>query len=147
MTDSALILEHSIEVEVSTPFAWQFRTDVATWNDPPATFQLDGAFVEGSRGTTLVPGREPVSWYIRQVVPERLFVIEIPLEGATLAFEWHFSALMARRTKLTQRIVLRGTDAAVYSRQIEEGFGATLQDGMKSIGSQMVAALEARWFS
>jgi hypothetical protein len=140
MIDSLLILEHSIEVEVSTPFAWQFRTDVANWNDPPATFQLDGPFVEGSRGSTLVPGHEPVRWYIREVVPERLFVIEISLEGATLAFEWHFSALLARRTKLTQRIVLHGTNAAAYSRQIEEGFGVTLPDGMKRIGSEMVAA-------
>jgi hypothetical protein len=144
MTDSPLILEHSIEVEVSTPFAWQFRTDVANWNDPPATFQLDGPFVEGSRGSTLVPGHEPVCWYIREVVPQRLFVIEIPLDGATLAFEWHFTALLARRTKLTQRIVLRGTNAAAYSRQIEEGFGATLPDGMKRIGREMVAA-EGFW--
>ncbi len=42
MSESELVLEHSIETDVSVSFAWKYRTDIATWNDPPATFQLNG---------------------------------------------------------------------------------------------------------
>ena len=38
MDEIALQLEHSVEAEVSTAFAWTFRIDVANWNDPPAKF-------------------------------------------------------------------------------------------------------------
>jgi len=36
MDDIELIAEHSVEVAVSLDFAWRFRTDIATWDDPPA---------------------------------------------------------------------------------------------------------------
>jgi len=49
-------LEYSVEADVSPEFAWKFRTDVATWNDPPATFALEGPFETGARGTTILPG-------------------------------------------------------------------------------------------
>jgi hypothetical protein len=92
MADASLVLEHSVEADVSAAFAWKFRTDVTTWSDPPATFLLDGSFVEGARGTTLMPGREPMAWWIRDVRPGRSFAIEMPLDGATLRFEWYFGA-------------------------------------------------------
>jgi hypothetical protein len=53
MSGSALQLEHSINAEVSPEFAWNYRTDIANWNDPPARFTLVGPFIAGSRGTTL----------------------------------------------------------------------------------------------
>jgi hypothetical protein len=52
MNGIALQLEHSIAAEVSPEFAWKYGTDIATWNDPPARFELDGPFIAGSRGTT-----------------------------------------------------------------------------------------------
>ena len=140
MSDVALRLEHSVEADVSPAFAWTFRTDVANWSDPPATFVLEGPFVEGSRGTTLLPGQEPVRWRIREVLPGRSFVIEMPLDRATLCFEWRFEALADHRTKLTQRIVLSGSNAETYARQVETGFGPTLADGMNRMASDMVAA-------
>ena len=89
--DIALVLEHSIEVDVSPTFAWNFRTEIANWSDPPATFLLDGPFAEGAQGTTVVPGQESLAWWIREVQTGRSFVIEMPLDRATLRFEWHFS--------------------------------------------------------
>jgi hypothetical protein len=53
LTEDELVLEHSIETDVTAAFAWKCRTDIATWNDPPATFLLDGPFAEGAQGTTL----------------------------------------------------------------------------------------------
>ena len=69
MANTPLVLEHSIEADVSPAFAWTFRTDITTWSDPLATFQLDGPFAEGSRGLTLMPGQEPLAWWIRDVRP------------------------------------------------------------------------------
>jgi len=60
VADEDLVIEHSIEADVSPSFAWKFRTDIATWHDPPATFLLDGPFAEGSSGKTLMPGQEPL---------------------------------------------------------------------------------------
>src|SRR5262245_60631055 len=74
--DVALVLEHAVEADVSLAFAWKFRTDVANWNDPPARFEIDGPFLDGTRGTTFLPGQQPLTWWVRDVVPKRSFVIE-----------------------------------------------------------------------
>jgi hypothetical protein len=42
MKNIACQLEHSVEAEVSPSFAWNWRTDIENWDDPPAQFQLDG---------------------------------------------------------------------------------------------------------
>lgn len=135
-----LVLEHSVEADVSLTFAWNYRTDIATWSDPPATFQLDDPFVEGARGTTLMPGQAPLSWWIRDVHEERSFAIEMPLDRATLRFEWHFDAVSDRRTKLTQRVILSGSNSGAYRQEVEVGFGANLAAGMERIARSMVAA-------
>jgi hypothetical protein len=143
MSEIALRLEHSVETKVSPAFAWTFRTNVANWNDPPATFALEGAFAAGARGRTMVPGREPVHWRIAAVRPGESFVIEVALDRATLTFEWRFEPLSEHRTRLTQVIVLAGENASAYAQQIEAGFGQTLRDGMNRISAEMAAA-EAR---
>ncbi len=143
MDDEPLILEHSIEEDVSLAFAWRFRTDIATWNDPPATFLLDGPFAEGSRGTTLMPGQDPLPWWIRDVRTGRSFAIEMLLDRATLRFEWHLRAVSERRTTLTQRIILSGCNTATYRQQVEAEFSKSLGAGMERIAASMVAAESA----
>lgn len=140
MADSPLVLEHSIDADVSPAFAWTFRTDITTWSDPPATFQLDGPFAEGSRGLTLMPGQEPVAWWIRDVRHGHSFAIEIPLDQATLRFEWHLGAVSERRTKLTHRVILTGHNMETYRKQVEIGFGANLVAGLEKMAQSMVAA-------
>ena len=140
MGDAVVVLEHSVEMDVSLTFAWRFRTDVANWVDPPATFVLDGPFAAGAQGTTLAPGQEPRHWRVGEVVPERSFVVDVPLDRAIVSFEWRFEALAERRTRLSQRIVLSGPNAAAYREQTEVGFGATLALGMEKIASDLVAA-------
>ena len=140
MDDIACQLEHSVEAEVSPSFAWSSRTDVRTWDDPPARFQLDGPFANGSWGTTVFPGREPVRWQIRDVRRGAAFIIEVPLDGAAIAFEWSFDAMSNHRTRITQRIVLRGPDAKAYVNQVQAGFGSTLADGMKRIADALERA-------
>jgi hypothetical protein len=133
-------LEHLIEAEVSPEFAWKYRTDIATWNDPPARFVLDGPFIAGARGTTLLPGQEPLRWSISEVRPCESFVLEMQLDRAMLTFEWRFDALPEHRTKMTQRIVLSGDNSAAYADQVEAGFKPGLADGMKRLVTEMVAA-------
>src|SRR2546426_517750 len=88
MNDVVYQVEHSVEAPVSPAFAWDWRTDVRNWDDPPAQFQLDGPFAAGSWGTTRLPGQEPLRWQIRDVQPGKSFVMEMPLDRATLSFEW-----------------------------------------------------------
>ena len=140
MTDIGCELEYSVEVAVSLAFVWDWRTDVRTWDDPPAQFRLDGPFAAGSWGTTSFPEREPVRWQIREVDPGSSFIIDAPLDGATLSFEWRFEGLSERRTKLTQRILLSGENAASYVAQVRAGFGSNLPDGMNRIAAAIVAA-------
>jgi hypothetical protein len=140
MRDIVLQLENSVDTAVSLEFAWKYRTDIANWNDPPAQFFLDGPFTAGSRGTTLLPGQEPLHWSIREVRPLQAFVLEMQLDGALLTFEWSFDAVSEHRTRMTQKILLSGDNAAVFAEQIESGFRPGLADGMRRIATEMAAA-------
>jgi hypothetical protein len=140
MNHSACQLEHSVEAEVSPSFAWNWRTDIKNWDDPPAQFHLDGPFASGSSGTTVLPGQEPVRWQIRDVRIGVGFIIDVSLDGAVVSFEWLFDAVSAHRTRITQRIVLSGDNATAYVEQIQAGFGSNLQGGMKRIAAAMTKA-------
>ena len=143
MSAIALRLEHSVEVDVGLDVAWNYRTDLSTWKDPPATFSLDGPFAEGSRGTTFLPDQQPLHWRIGEVHPNESFVIEMQLDRAIFASEWRFERVSPRRTKVTQSITLSGENAGAYVQQVEAGFGPTLPAGMKKIANQMSAAAQS----
>src|SRR3954451_23769859 len=92
-SEIALRLECSVEADVPPEFAWQFRTEVSNWNDPPARFTLDGPFEAGSFGTTELPGQTPLRWQIKEVRSCKSFLIEMQLDRAMLVFEWKFDEL------------------------------------------------------
>src|SRR6266542_4048219 len=140
MSVGALRLKYSVEADVSAEFAWRYRTDVANWSDPPATFTVEGPFAAGTCGTTIFPGQAPLQWRIGDVRVGEWFVIEMPLDGAMLTFEWWFEAVATDRVKLTQEIGLSGEKAGDYAAQVEAGFGGNLADGMKRIARDMEAA-------
>jgi hypothetical protein len=119
----ALQLEHSVDADASPGFAWSFWTDVTNWDDPPAQFVLDGPFAAGSRGTTLLPGQEPVHWTIREVRAGESFILEMLLDRATLCFEWRFDAVSDGKTRLTQRIVLFGDNGKHMLRGLKRDSG------------------------
>jgi hypothetical protein len=89
---------------------------------------------------TILPGRAPIRWQIRDVQPGRSFTIEMPLDRATLFFEWRFDAVSDRRTKLSQHLVLSGDNAAAHAAQVQALFGPTLLDGMNRIATDMAMA-------
>jgi hypothetical protein len=136
-------MTHSVEVDASPAFAWNYWTNVANWADPPAQFELDGPFAAGSQGTTRLPGQALLRWLIRDVMAPKAAVIAMQLHGADLSFEWRFEGLPSGRTRISQRVVLRGERAGAYRRQVESTFPSTLPEGMKKIATAM-ATSEAR---
>jgi hypothetical protein len=133
-------LEHVVDVEASLSFVWAWRTDITTWDDPPARFELDGPFVSGAEGRTVLPGQPPLKWRLRDVQPLTTFVVEMPLDRAALRFEWRFDAISDGQTRLTQRIYLSGADAIAYADQVRSNFTATLADGMNRLAAMLEQA-------
>ncbi len=131
MTDDGCLLESSVDVNANASFVWAWRTDIRNWNDPPARFSLDGPFVSGSWGTTVFPDQQPRRWQLRDVRSPTSFVVDLPLDGALLSFEWLFTPLTPTRTKMTQRILLAGPKADAYEEGIRTGFGRQLEAGME----------------
>jgi len=137
-------ITYSVETNASPAFAWNYWTQVTNWDDPPAKFELDGPFAGGSRGTTRLPGHEPLHWFIREVDPPRAATIEMQLVGATVAFEWRLAGLNDGGTRLTQRIVLKGEQADMYLSQVQAAFTANLPDGMNKLATAMANADPSR---
>jgi len=136
--------QRSVEVDVPVAFAWRYMTDVRNWSDPPADFTLDGPFAAGTQGTTRIPGQGTNSWTIREVDPGRSYTIEGGsfLENATLLAYWQFEPLSNQRTSVTQRLELRGANAAAYVADISAGFEPNLEPGLRRIAVLMTRAAE-----
>jgi Polyketide cyclase / dehydrase and lipid transport len=143
--EPAWTCQASVEADVPASFAWDYMTDVRNWNDPPAEFALEGAFADGSRGTTSLPGRAAVHWTIGSVDPGRAYTITSMLpEGASLLFHWEFAALRADKTRLTQRLELHGEDAPRHVHDVRAAFESNLEPGMRRIAAMMQAAAAQR---
>ena len=112
-------------------------TDIRNWNDPPAEFALEGPFVEGTRGTTQMPGQPLAFWTIRGVEPGCAYTIEWLLERAVLLVRWRFDPLSERTARLTQRLELLGENAAAFVDQIKSAFEPNLEPGMRRIAQTM----------
>jgi hypothetical protein len=132
--------ECSVDVEVGAPFAWEYMTNVANWNDPPAEFSLEGPFVPGARGTTRMPGSPPAHWTIRDVEPGHAYVIEGSIsDGAVLRIRWRFDPVSDGRARLTQRVELCGLEAFRHVQAVRAGFEPNIEPGMRRIARLMVA--------
>ena len=139
MAELAWELEHSIDADVSPGFAWSFMTDVTNWDDPPATFELEGPFTAGARGITRFPEQEPRHWRLGTVHPLESYVVEGELDGAAISFEWRFDRL-ADGTRLTQHIRLAGEKAAAYVDEVQAAFVPNLGPGMERIAAAIERA-------
>jgi hypothetical protein len=137
MPEIAWEMSCSVETSANRAFAWKYWTNIANWSDPPAQFELDGPFAAGSRGTTQLPGQEPVRWVIQEVAPPKTATIAIELERAALSFQWRFEALPDGRTRITQRVMLQGENAGAYVSQVEPTFSSTLPAGLNKIATAM----------
>jgi hypothetical protein len=132
MTDLAWEMTHSVETDADVEFAWKYWSDVRNWDDPPATFELEGAFAEGARGSTWVGEQLTMHWFVRNVKARESATIEVQLDGAVMAFTWGLEATDAGRTRLTQRAALSGEKAVALMEQAK-GLETTLPQGMKKL--------------
>ena len=110
--------QHSVDCNVPRHFAWSYWTDIANWNEPSASFHLEGSFEAGSRLTTSLPGQTLHS-LIREVVRTGTdeTIIDMQLPGAILSFHWKFESLSKDRTRITQRLTLSGANAEALVAQ------------------------------
>ena len=128
--------QHSVDCSAPQHFAWNYWTQVANWNDPPATFHLDGPFDVGSKLMTNLPGQTLHS-VIRDVTKDCEAVIDMQLPDAVLSFHWKFEDLSEDRTRITQLLVLSGQDAGAFVSQAGV-LEKTVPEGMQ----KLVAAIE-----
>jgi len=140
MSDIAWSIEHSVETTAPLKFAWLFMTSVKNWDDPPAEFHLNGPFVNGTTGTTEMPGQPPRPWRLRDVESQSTCTLEILLEGAAILCKWTFSGTAEGHTRLTQRITLEGASASLYKDDVARAFEASLAPGMARIAKAIDAA-------
>ncbi len=127
------LLEHSEVTKADRSFVWCYWSDVANWDDPPATFVLHGEFDSDSRGETRMPGHEPVTWFLGAVQESVGCTIESQLDGAVLLCQWSLTDTPEGDTRLTQRVGLRGESTSEQAAAVEEAFAVSLEDGMKRI--------------
>src|SRR5262245_58195184 len=109
-SEPAWQFQYSVECAAPRRFAWSYWTNVANWNDPPATFHLDGPFDVGSTITTNLPDQTLRS-VIEKLVADTEAVIEMQLPGACLTFYWKFETISENHTRITQHLALSGPDA------------------------------------
>ena len=139
--DPAWQFQHSVDCHATRQFAWSYWINVANWNDPPASFHLDGPFDIGSRLTTSLPGQTLHS-VIRGLKANREATIEMQLPDAILSFHWTFENLHEDQTRITQRLVLSGPNAKSFVAQanmLEQSTPA----GMKKLAEAIQTAQQA----
>lgn len=128
--------QHWVECNAPRQFAWSYWTNIDNWNDPPASFHLDGPFDVGSHLTTSLPGQTLHS-VIRSITRAREAIIEMQLADAILSFQWKFARLSRDRTRITQRLVLSGANAIAFVTQASL-LEQSAPEGMR----KLVAAIE-----
>ncbi|MBV8630223.1 MAG: hypothetical protein JOZ83_04815 [Silvibacterium sp.] len=99
--------ECSVETSAPLEFAWNFMSNVANWNDPPAQFFLNGPFANGSPGTTEMPGQPLQHWWLREVLSMESYTIEFPLDRAVMFSSGPLSRLRMVARGLRSRSFLK----------------------------------------
>jgi len=140
MTEIAWETVNSVEANASLIFVWTYWTNVSNWDDPPARFEVAGNFANGAHGFTRIPGQDPLQWFVRDVRPMSGATIEMPVEGATISFQWQFESLAEERAKLTQRILLTGEKAGTHLEQAKSKFTANVPAGMNRLAAAIANA-------
>jgi len=139
-TAPAWQFQYSTDCRAPQNFAWRYWTNIANWNDPPATFRLDGPFAAGSQITTNLPDQTLHS-VIREVIPDAEAIIDLQLPDAVLTFHWTLERLADDRTRITQRLELSGANAnslLPHSGVLEQ----TTPGGMKKLAAAIEQAYQ-----
>jgi hypothetical protein len=139
MSDAAWETSFAVETDADLEFAWNYWSNVKNWDDPPARFELEGAFADGAHGATWVGEQLTMHWVVRDVKAGESATIEVQLDGAVMAFTWGLEAIDGGRTRLAQHAVLSGEKAQALVEQAK-GLETTLPQGMKKLAAAIGAA-------
>jgi len=131
--------EHTVECGAPKEFAWKYWTNPANWDDPPARFEFDGAFVVGTTITTILPGQTLKS-VVREVEQGSAALLEMDVMGARVTFHWRFEELATEQTRITQKLSLSG-DAAAGMVEQAKVMEQSVPAGMR----KMVERMEREW--
>jgi len=131
-----------VDCRAPRDFAWNYWTNIANWNDPPASFRIEGPFAAGSKITTTLPGQTLHST-IRQVLEGREATIDLQLPGAIFTFHWTLESLSGSQTRITQELELSGANADSLVAQVGV-FERTTPDGMKRLVKAIESAYEQK---
>jgi hypothetical protein len=136
--------EHSVETAARREFAWKFWTNVDNWvlDTSVEWVRLSGQFATGSEGATKSPGLDPMNWILREVIPQQQATIEMPLDGATLLFEWRFEDTEPGGTLITQRVSFTGEKADSFAERVAPAFEAGIPQGMQRLAVEVELAEE-----
>lgn len=134
--------EHSVDCEVTVEFAWAFWTNVNNWTLDPDVESVgtDGPFAAGTRGFTNSKSSGRIEWRIAEI-DRRRAVLEFPLAGAVGRCVWTFEDT-AGGTRITQRWILQGERAAVYTSVVGPALEAGIPAGMKKLCRTMEDAAQ-----
>jgi hypothetical protein len=136
---------YSVDCRAPRDFAWNYWTNIANWDDPPASFRIEGPFAAGSKITTTLPGQTLHST-IRQVLEDREATIDLQLPGAIFTFHWTLESLSGSQTRITQELELSGANADSLVEQARV-FERTTPDGMKKLVKAIESAYEQKAIS
>jgi len=136
---------HSVSCLAPQDFLWVYWTNVANWDDPPASFQIEEPFAAGTEITTNLPGQTLHS-VIRQVSEGREAIIDLQLPDAIFTFHWTLECLTDNQTRITQHLQLSGVAAASLVEQASV-LEQTTPDGMKKLVAAIERAYRQRMFA
>jgi Polyketide cyclase / dehydrase and lipid transport len=135
------IFKHAVVCAASRAFAWQFWSNVENWllDTSVEAITIDGPFAAGTRGTSKPRGGDLINWQLVEVEDGRRAVIEIPLPGAVVRFDWQFEDLPDAGTRMTQRVTLEGEQAADYLAGVAE-LEKGIPQGMQRLAAEITLA-------
>ena len=121
-------VEHTT-ISTAAPYEiWKLYCDVTnwkTWDSGLESSTLGGEFHAGTAGTLTSKGGPALPFTLTEVEPERRFVDQTVLPGATLVFTHELEPTLDG-TRITHRIEIIGPDAERYTQM----FGDNLRDGL-----------------
>ena len=124
---------HSAESTARPHAVWRRYVDVEHWRDWSRNgvewSRLDGPFEVGTKGKSKAPGMPTATFRLVAVEPDGRFVSEVRMPGGRLRFE-HVVEPNERGTRVTHRIEVDGSLAAVYARIIGKTTDTALVEGV-----------------
>ncbi len=140
LTVSEWVFEHTVEARVTPEAAWAFWTTVSNWafDTSLESVMLDGPFMAGAKGVTILSGGQALEWRIRDASPGHA-IIEMQIPGAVVAFQWTFLPGEGG-TRITQRVTLSGPGAGQHIGVAESQLAVGIPQGMRKLAELMEQA-------